>query len=197
MNEPDLRRPASYADIEALPEHLLGEIIGGELLVSPKPAGPHVLAASTLAGILLNTHQRAQGGPGGWWILSEPELHLGRNVLVPDIAGWRREKMPRVPQTHAFEIAPDWVCEVISPATRKIDRRKKPPVYHRAKAGHLWLLEPLNRTLEIFRWSEAGWVLAESFSDDDKVKAEPFEAAEIDLLELWGEERPAGEPTGG
>lgn len=184
------RRPATYADIEALPEHLTGELLEGELYVSPKPPGPHILAASTLGALLLGPFQLGQGGPGGWWILHEPELHLGRNVLVPDRAGWRKERLPRVPQNHAFDLAPDWVCEVLSPSTRRVDQKLKPPLYLKEKVRHLWLLDPLARSLEVFCWGERGWVLLGFFGEEDKVRAEPFEDLEVDLLFLWGETRP-------
>jgi Uma2 family endonuclease len=184
-----LTREATYADLEALPKHLTGELIGGALYASPKPAGPHVLAATALAGELYGPFQRGRGGPGGWWILAEPELHLGGDVLVPDLAGWRRERMPQVPRTHAFDVPPDWVCEVISPATRKIDRKIKPPLYLREKIGHLWLVEPLQRQLEVFRYTPEGWLAAGVFQDDELVRAEPFAAAELELPALWGELR--------
>jgi Uma2 family endonuclease len=187
------KRPATFADIDALPEGISGELIGGTLYTSPRPAGPHALATNTLHLILGNVFQRGAASPKGWWILQEPQLYLEADSLIPDIAGWRREKMPRVPQDHRFDIVPDWVCEALShdPKSRKKDRRLKPPIYHREGVGHLWLLDPSLRSLEIFRREEAGWLLLGEFGEDDLVRAESFQEVEIDLLELWGESRPA------
>src|SRR5206468_11525374 len=134
-------RPATYQDLLALPEHVVGEIIGGELIVSPRPGPRHAVAASVLGGELVPPYHSGRGGPGGWWILFEPELHLGDDVLVPDLAGWRRERMPAVPDVPFFTLAPDCLCEVTSPATRALDRVRKMPIYARERVGHLWLLD--------------------------------------------------------
>ena len=178
-----------YQELLALPEHTKGEIIAGRLYVSPKPAGPHILAATNLGGELYQPFQRGHGGPGGWWVLDEPQCYLDRDVLVPDLAGWRRTRMPEIPKDHRFEVAPDWVCEIISPGSRKIDRKLKPPVYLRSGVQYLWLLDPVARELEVLRAQGGAWVLVDSFYGDDLVRVEPFEAYEIDLLVLWGEER--------
>src|SRR5688572_13466667 len=107
------KRPATYADLEALPANMIGQIVGGELYASPRPAAPHALTASIVGMDLGSPFQRRRGGPGGWWILDEPELHFGNDVVVPDLAGWRVERMPQVPRTAAIELAPDWLCEVL------------------------------------------------------------------------------------
>ena len=143
--------PATYADIQALPEHLVGEILDGELIVSPRPASPHAVAASRLMIELGGPFDRGRGGPGGWTILTEPELHFGPQVMVPDLAGWRRERMPQVPDVPFFELEPDWVCEVLSPSTARIDRSRKMRHYARARVQHVWLVDPLATTLEVFR----------------------------------------------
>ena len=123
----------------------------GRLHTHPRPAAPHALASTALGGDLLNPFQFGRGGPGGWWILFEPELHLGEEVLVPDLAGWYRERMPDYPDTAYFTLAPDWVCEVLSPSTRKLDLHEKRPLYALAGVGHLWLVDPTDRTLEGLR----------------------------------------------
>jgi len=190
------RKPAAtYADILALPEHVVGEIIDGELYASPRPASPHALAASGLGSDLFSAFHRGRGGPGGWVILIEPELHIGGQVMVPDLAGWRRERMPEVPDVPFFELAPDWVCEVISPSTGRLDRAKKLPHYARCGVGHVWLLDPIQQTLEIYRLNRppgeappfvfAGWTLVATHAGDDKVRVEPFDAIELDLALLW------------
>ncbi|HEX8617556.1 MAG TPA: Uma2 family endonuclease [Thermoanaerobaculia bacterium] len=178
------KRPATYDDLLKVPDHLVAELVEGELHTSPRPGSPHALAASVLgASILTNFH--GGGGRGGWWILDEPELHLGPNVLVPDIAGWRRERMPAIPRTAAFELAPDWVCEVVSPATGRLDRVRKLPAYARHEVGHAWLIDPEQQTLEAYRLEHSRWVLVPSHEGEDVVRVEPFDAIEIPLGTLW------------
>jgi Uma2 family endonuclease len=119
------KKTATYADLEALPSHLVGEIIDGELIASPRPSSLHARAATRLGSRLDGSFDHGTGGLGGWVILYEPELHIVGQVLVPDLAGWRRERMREIPDVAAFELAPDWVCEVLSPGTAKIDRAHK------------------------------------------------------------------------
>jgi len=176
-----------YAELEALPEHLVGEIIGGELLAQPRPAAPHALASSGLGADLYGAFQRGRGGPGGWWIIDEPELHFVRDteILVPDIAGWRRERMPTMPKDQRFEVVPDWVCEILSPATARKDRVIKMPIYARFGVAFLWLMDPVARTLETFSLDNGRWVVTGQFKDDDLVAMAPFEELEIELESLW------------
>ena len=179
------RRPASYDQILALPEHLVGEIVDDVLYVSPRPASPHAFASMGIGSELFGPFQRGRGGPGGWWLLTEPELHFGRQVVVPDLAGWRHERMPAVPSVAYFELAPDWVCEVASPSTAKLDRTKKMRVYAEAGVGHLWIVDPLLRTLEVFRLVDTSWTLVAALADDEKVRAEPFDEVELELASWW------------
>ncbi|HSP79040.1 MAG TPA: Uma2 family endonuclease [Myxococcaceae bacterium] len=179
------RKPATYADLEALPEHLVGELIGGELHVSPRPAAPHLVASSRLGARLVNPFDLGEGGPGGWLILDEPELHLGEDVLIPDLAGWRRERLPAAPRTAAFTLAPDWVCEVLSPSTEALDRGAKLSVYAREGVRHVWLLNPEVRTLEVLRLEGTRYLLLGVHTDEARVRAEPFEAIELPLALLW------------
>jgi Uma2 family endonuclease len=181
------RKPATYADLEALPPHVVGEIIAGELHVSPRPAAPHTMAASRLGGELMSPFDRGRDGPGGWIILDEPELHLGEDVLVPDLAGWRRERMPQPPRTAAFSLAPDWLCEVLSPSTAVLDRALKLPVYAREGVRYVWLVDPELRTLEVFRLDGAQYTLVVTHAGKPRVRAEPFGAFELELAYLWGE----------
>lgn len=178
-------KPASYADLEALPPHVVGELIAGELYVSPRPASLHARACSRLA-MLLGPFDVGERGPGGWVILFEPELHLGEDVLVPDLAGWRQERMPVFPRTAAFTLAPDWACEVLSPSTATLDRKVKPPVYARAGVSHLWRVDPEERTLEIFRLEGGGYAPPAIYRGDARVRASPFEEIELNLALLWG-----------
>ncbi|EIC21246.1 Uma2 family endonuclease [Thiorhodovibrio frisius] len=176
---------ATYEDILDLPEHLVGEIIHGALITQPRPAPRHALASSSIGSDLLGPFQKGRGGPGGWWILDEPELHLGPHILVPDLAGWRRERLPGLPETAWFEMAPDWVCEVLSPGTARMDRADKLPIYALQGVGWCWLVDPDLRTLEVFQRQESGWLLLETLADDALVRAPPFAAITIELASLW------------
>jgi Uma2 family endonuclease len=179
------RRPATYADLAALPENVVGEILDGELVVSPRPAPRHAATSSALGVTLGAPFQFGDGGPGGWWIIDEPELHLEENVLVPDLAGWRRERMPVLPEEAFFALAPDWVCEVLSPSTRRTDRTKKLPLYARAAIPHVWLVDPLSQTLEIYGLESGRWVLLATHGGEETVRAVPFESVAFDLARLW------------
>jgi len=181
------KRAATYQDLLALPDTLVAEIIAGTLYASPRPAVPHALASSTLGGDLSGPFQRGRGGPGGWWILFEPELHLGDDVLVPDLAGWRRARLPRPPRGPFLTLAPDWACEVLSPSTARLDRVAKMPAYAREGVRNLWLIDPLAKTLEVYRLQGGQWVVLGAFGGAARVRAEPFEAVEIELAALWGE----------
>ena len=181
----ETKRPATYADLEALPEHMVGQIIDGELIVMSRPASPHGMAYTVLLTDLTSAFQRGRGGPGGWWLMGEPELHFGQDVLVPDMAGWRRERMPQVPRAPYFTQAPDWVCEVLSPSTAKLDRTRKREIYAREGIAHVWLVDPDMRTLEVFQLHEGQWVERGTWSGDARVRAEPFEALELELGALW------------
>ena len=182
------RKPrATYQDLLEVPDTMVAEILDGELYASPRPAMRHSLVASALGGQLWGPFGHGRGGPGGWWLLDEPELHFGDEVLVPDLAGWRRERLPEIPDTAAISLAPDWICEVVSPSTERIDRVRKLPIYAREGVGHAWLVNPLTKTLEVFRRGEGGWILLSTHGGDDAVRAEPFEAIAIELPELWGE----------
>jgi Uma2 family endonuclease len=187
-----VRRPASYEDLLKVPEHLVAEIVDGELHTSPRPAPRHAIGASELGADLVAAFSRGRGGPGGWWILFEPELHLGPDILVPDLAGWRRSRLHAISdEPPYFTLVPDWICEVLSPSTYRLDRIKKLRVYGREGVKHAWLLHPGERTLEILRLESGRWAILATHADDAVVRAEPFQAAAIDLLPLWGESRRA------
>lgn len=185
-SRPAVRRAsATYADLKALPEYVVGEIVAGELIASPRPSPRHAIAASVLGGELGPPYHGGRGGPGGWWIIFEPELHLGADVLVPDLAGWRRARMPAIPDTAYFELAPDWICEVLSPGTARLDRQQKLAAYAREGVAHAWLLDPTERTLEVLRLEGRSWVIVSVHSGDEEVSAEPFEAIQLPLQRLW------------
>ena len=182
-----LRKPATYQDIIDLPENLVGEIIDGEIYAQPRPAPRHARASSLLGGKLTGPYDEGLGGPGGWWILDEPELHLGPHVLVPDLAGWRRERMPKLPDSAWFELSPDWVCEVLSPGTAAKDRAKKMPRYAEEGVGHAWLIDPNARMLEVYRNVEGRWLLLQVFEEADEITAPPFDALAFNLSNLWAD----------
>jgi Uma2 family endonuclease len=191
MPKVELGRPATYDDLVALPEHLVGEIVDNELWASPRPAPRHSWAEGQLMVELgAAARKGGSGGPRGWKILPEPELHFGRQVVVPDLAGWRRERLPRLPEKAYFELAPDWLCEVLSPSTARLDREKKLRVYAEAGVGHVWLVDPLARTLEVLRRAAASWTILATHAGRDLVCVEPFEGVELSLARLWEDEAP-------
>jgi Uma2 family endonuclease len=185
MGQAPVNRPATYEDLLKVPDGLVAEIVDGDLIASPRPTLKHAAAATALSDELGLPFRRGRGGPGGWIILFEPELHIVSQILVPDLGAWRRERMPELPDSPFCELSPDWVCEVLSPATAALDRTRKMHHYARAGVSHVWLIDPGPRTLEIFRLDGEGWRLVSAFAGDDKVRAEPFDAIEIELGNVW------------
>ena len=184
---PPFDRPATYEDLEALPDIVVAEILDGELYSSPRPAPRHARAGSAIGVRIGGPFDQHIDGPGGWWILDEPELHLGRDVLVPDVAGWRRSRMPRLPETAYFPLAPDWICEVLSPSTATIDRAKKLRIYAREQVAHAWLIDPIVRTLEVLRLDHGRWTMLGTHAGSEVVRAEPFTEIDLDLASLWAD----------
>ncbi len=186
-------RRATYADLEAVPPNRVAELVRGTLHVMPRPAPRHANASSALGFELGGPFHRGRGGPGGWWILDEPELHFPDptepgeiDVVVPDVAGWRRARMPELPETAYFTLAPDWVCEVLSKSTEALDREEKMPLYAREGVRHAWLIDPAERTLEVFVLGARGtWGKPTIHRGAEVVRAAPFEAIGLDLMALW------------
>ncbi|WP_437971628.1 Uma2 family endonuclease [Sorangium sp. So ce260] len=194
MGQPaEKQRRATYADLEAVPANKVAELVRGTLHVFPRPAPRHANAEGALQGELFGPFQRGRGGPGGWWILPEPELRFPDpeapgevEALVPDLAGWRRERMPELPETAYFSLAPDWICEVLSASTEDVDRDEKMPVYAREGVRHAWLVDPIARTLEAHVLdADRRWGPAFVHRDAARVRVEPFDAIELDLSVLW------------
>ncbi|WP_395806187.1 Uma2 family endonuclease [Archangium minus] len=185
--------PSVEAAFQAVPPEMVAEILNGELHLSPHPARPTVNARTNLSALLVTAFTLAKEGPGGWVILNQPELHLGPrpDKLVPDIAGWRRVRLPRaIGGTNApayYDLAPDWVCEVLSERTRRIDKVQKMRIYAREGVRNVWHVDPVARTLDIFRGEGRHWLLVDSFAGDERVHAEPFEAVELELALVWSE----------
>ena len=180
-----VRPRATYQDVLDAPAHRVAEIVDGTLHTHPRPAMPHARASSGLEVKIGGPFDYDSDGPGGWWIIFEPELHLGDDILVPDLAGWRRERMPEYPETAYVTLAPDWVCEVLSASTRRLDLHGKRPVYAREGVAHLWLVDPVDRTLEAFELRDGQWVLIATAADDDPVRIRPFDAITFSLGDLW------------
>jgi Uma2 family endonuclease len=164
---------------------MVAEIVDGELYASPRPGKPHARASTMLGGVLAVRFDGGDGGPGGWWIIDEPELHLGNDVLVPDIAGWRRERVPAYPDAGRCEIAPDWICEIVSPRTAALDRVRKLPRYASYGVQYAWIVDPEARSLEVYRERDGRFALENAFEGDARVRAEPFDAIELDLSSIW------------
>jgi Uma2 family endonuclease len=181
------KKRATYQDVLDSPEHMNAEIIGGELRLSPRPAGPATAVASALSAELGLPFGRGRGGPGGWLILIEPELHLGDEIVVPDLAAWRRERLPLVPDAAFITMPPDWSCEVLSPSTERTDRAEKLPIYASAGVSFAWLVHPRRRTLEASRIHDGKWLAIAVHKDADRVRIEPFDAIELDLAMLWAD----------
>ncbi|HGG59748.1 MAG TPA: Uma2 family endonuclease [Gammaproteobacteria bacterium] len=176
---------ATYEDLLQVPDNLVAEIIHGQLHTHPRPAPKHARASSSLGMEVGSPYDKGRGGPGGWWILDEPELHLDANVLVPDLAGWKRERMPELPETAWFELPPDWVCEILSPSTARLDRAEKMPLYAHHGVSHLWLVDPDLKTLEAYELKAGQWLLLVTLDNDKPVSVKPFDEIEFPLSALW------------
>ena len=182
------KRRATYEDLMQVPDTKVAEILDGELFLSPRPASPQLLATSALCARLITAFDREPAGPdhpGGWWILREPELHFGADVVVPDLVGWQHERLPRLPDVPWLELAPDWLCETLSPITACIDRTRKLRIYAREGVRFVWFLDPLTRTLEVLTLDRDRWIVAENHGGDEVVRAAPFAAIGIDLARFW------------
>lgn len=186
-----LTRPATYEDLLRAPEHLIAEIVEGELHTAPRPSGPHARAISAIDRRIGTAFDDGNGGPGGWWIAVEPEMYLGRDIFVPDLAGWRRERVEEFLSGAAWETPPDWVCEVLSPKTARFDRAVKLPEYTQHRVAWAWLVDPASQTLEIYRLVDGKWLLAATHAGDEIIRPAPFDAVDFPLGSLWLNPTPA------
>ena len=180
-------KPTLYEQLEALPEGLTGELLNGQLHAQPRPTGPHARAETELSIDIGSAYGRGRGGPGGWWIIVEPEVHFITDVevTVPDLAGWRKERMPQIPEGHRFEVVPDWICEVLSPSSESKDRGIKMPIYARYGVAYAWLVDPTRRTLEAYALDSGEWRLLAEASGNDVIAVAPFDALKLELSNLW------------
>lgn len=184
------KRPATYADLLEVPDDLIAELVDGELFTSPRPRDRHERAAGGIHA-RLRTFFDDGDGPSGWWISYEPELHLGGDVLVPDVCGWRRDRVPGFPiDGPAATIAPDWVCEVLSPRSGILDRTRKLPAYARYGVEFMWIVEPVHKTIEVFQLAGDHWTLLGVHGGEEPAGIPPFESFEFPLATLWLPETP-------
>ena len=179
-----LKKGATYDDLCRVPDHFVAEIFDGDLYASPRPALPHARAAGVLLARLGAAFDTGDE-PGGWIMLFAPELHFGNDVLVPDIAGWRRERLPSLPHAAYLTLAPDWICEVVSPATETIDRGQKLRIYAREGVAHAWLVDPLQQSLSVLALESGSLVQIDEHHGNANVRARPFDAIELELRALW------------
>lgn len=187
MSEVPKKKRATYQDVIDSPPNMVAEIINGELRLNNRPRTPGIRAASGLGLEIGPPFDRGRGGPGGWIILDEPEWHSNGDVLVPDLGGWRRERMPIIPDAEFIEVVPDWICEVLSRSTERTDRIEKMPIYASAGVQFAWLVHPRYRTLEAFKVERGRWMAIGAYKDNDRARIEPFDAIELDLSVLWAD----------
>jgi Uma2 family endonuclease len=184
MNEP-MEHYASFDDVLSAPEAKIAELLDGVLYLSPRRACREIAAAGALLQELGPAFHRDRTGPGGWLILDQPMLRIGRDVLVPDLAAWRRERLSVLPDADYLKLAPDWVCEILSPHTGKLDRIDKKPRYAAQAVQYLWLVDPSARIVETRELVNGRWTDVGDFGDDASIRALPFQELELDLSRLW------------
>ncbi len=182
-----MRPPLSVEDVRRSPGHFVAEYLNGELAYRQRFSNRFVNAKSVI-GMEIGFHFHGEGGaggPGGWWILDEPELHLGNEVIVPDLAGWRSDRLGAIGDELSFSTAPDWVCEVLSPHSARMNSTQKLPIYLREHVRHVWIVDPIAQTLVVFRHTGSQWLLAADDGGQALIRAEPFESVELNLARAW------------
>lgn len=183
-----MQAPATMKDLEALPPNVKGEIIHGVLYTQPRPRSFHQDAIGLVEDELRGPYQRGRRGPGGWWILPEPGIELpGSPEVSPDVAGWRKVRLPELPRDSSIRVVPDWVCEVLSPSTRNYDLRVKKPYYASIGVNYLWYVDPEARVLSVSRLHEGKWLEIGVYGEDSVARIDPFDLVEINLAEWWGD----------
>jgi Uma2 family endonuclease len=182
-----VKHHSPYEQLLSLPEGLTGEVVAGRLYAHPRPSGFHAAVESNLEIDIGSAYGRGRGGPGGWWIIVEPEVHfvLDAEVTVPDLAGWRKSSLPRIPESHRFCVIPDWLCEITSPSSRSFDREVKLPLYARHGVPYVWLVDPYTKQLEALQLEEGSWKSLGIFHGPDRVSVPPFDAMTLELEDIW------------
>ena len=182
---------ATLADFLSIPEsERFHELIDGEIMQKTSPSGEHGSTQADVTGWLHGPFGRKppSGGPGGWWLANEVEIELGDDVCRPDVVGWRRELVPERPRGTPVGVPPHWVCEVLSPSNMRNDLVRKKHIYHRHHVDHYWILDPAEGTLAVYRWHTDGYLEVLIAERGVTVRAEPFDAIEIPISGLFGEE---------
>lgn len=188
----EARHTATTADLLAVPEpERFHEIVDGELVRKASPSGPHGRTQSRVAAKIGGPYDRRPGNraPGGWWTVTAVEIELeAHQVYRPDVAGWRRERLPELPSKSPITVRPDWVCEVLSESNASNDLVKKMRGYHRAGLPHYWIVDPREETLTVYRWTAEGFLLVLAADRQDRVRAEPFEELELFVGALFDDD---------
>jgi len=180
------RRVPTLADLDALPANVKGEIIEGVLYTMTRPRGHHQHVALAVGSELRGPFDSGKGGPGGWWILPEPGIELPNTPeIAPDVAGWKRERLPELRMDAPITVAPDWVCEILSPSTRRHDLLVKKPYYARVGVGHHWLVDIEARTVTAYRLESGRWLELGVYGDEREAAIEPFDAIRLDVASWW------------
>lgn len=180
------RKAPTLADLEALPPDIKGEIIEGVLYTMTRPRGRHQRTSLAIGGDLRDPFDRGRGGPGGWWIIPEPGIELPNTPeIAPDLAGWRRERLPVVPDDAAIHVVPDWVCEILSPTTRRHNLLVKKPFYAKVGVAHHWLIDLPARTLTVYRLESGRWLELGVYGDEHEARVEPFAEIALDIASWW------------
>ncbi|MEJ7730414.1 MAG: Uma2 family endonuclease [Polyangiaceae bacterium] len=182
------RRLATYADLLTLSEDVKAEVVRGSIVTLPAPLPRHAKAQGTVRSLIGGPYDDddGRGGPGGWWILLEVDIRLSPHDIVrPDLAGWRRERLPEPWDTRPIEVVPDWICEVISPSNAAHDRVTKRHLYAEHGVPFYWLVDPGSRTLEALRLVDGIWVDAGTFDDAAVARVPPFESVALEVGRLF------------
>jgi Uma2 family endonuclease len=179
------KAPATIDDLLAIPEaERFHEIIGGELVRKAMPSIRHGGAQAGLLGRLGGPYNRRPGGPrpGGWRFATETEIRFDDSEIYrPDVAGWRRERLPELPDEFPLTVRPDWVCEIVSPSNVRNDVVKKMLTYQRSGVPHYWVIDPIAEALIVYRWTDSGYLLVQSAQGEERVRAEPFDAVSLSV----------------
>ncbi|MEY4579411.1 MAG: hypothetical protein RL701_4114 [Pseudomonadota bacterium] len=194
-----LDRPATHTDLAALPEGVHAELIAGVILTQLSPLPEHGKAQRVLGSHIGGPFDDddGRGGPGGWWIFPEVEVRLSEHVIVrPDLAGWRRERLPNPRGVRPITVVPDWVCEILSPSNAAHDRVTKRTLYASAGVAYYWLVDPAERVLEALALRDGGWFEVGVFDHTAVTRIAPFEAVELEIGRLFLPRlhEPDGEP---
>jgi Uma2 family endonuclease len=180
-------KPPTLADLDALPPGIVGEIIEGVLYTMTKPRMRHQRTATRIGGKLSDPFDAGPGGPGGWWIVNEPGIELPNDTkeISPDVAGWRRERMPEMPGDEPIRVVPDWLCEILSPTTRRHDLLRKQPYYAKVGVPFMWLIDLDARVLTAYRLEGTAWLTVGTYSEETEARIAPFDAVPLNVASWW------------